>query len=456
MPVPPNRRPSRTLTSSMFPTLRALACLVLCAAAAAAQGAAPQPLDDLGAGLYQGEQGGLYPRGLNMLTGAYRIEGLTRAQRVVPLDALGHHAPEWGRIGVVLLGSTDTSVVAEQLRQLAAADPERSAAVVTANGAVAASIRSLASGRDRTWTLLPQLLRAAGLAPAQVQVAWLDATSALVDQPFPENARLLQEDLAAIVARARQELPSLRLVFVSSGAYGGYAGARAGRDAYEAAFAVKGLIEERLAASSGGASPAPWIAWGPYLWAAGAQPRSDGLTWQPSHFLVNGRQLSTAGAGQSARKLLEFLHLSAQARSWYLEDPGPGCLQPAMVSAFGASRVGEGAPALAASALPTVPSPEPLHIVVRDAPARAPGLFLVTVDPRGEAVLPDGPLILAPNRAQALPVLTDGGGRAAIELGRLRVPREKFCGLTVCVQFAAIDDDGMLVASPALRLQTGH
>ena len=96
--------------------IRALACLVLCAAAAAAsdvRAPAPAlPLNDLGPGFYSGEQGGLYPRGLNVLPGAYRYEGLERAQRVVPLDGLGRHAPEWGRIGLLLLGTADTRVVA--------------------------------------------------------------------------------------------------------------------------------------------------------------------------------------------------------------------------------------------------------------------------------------------------------------------------------------------------------
>jgi len=439
---------------------RALACLVLCAASAAASDAsAPSPalpLNDLGPGFYSGLQGGLYPRGLNMLPGAYRIEGLERAQRVVPLDALGRHAPEWGRIGLLLLGTADTRVVAEQACQLAAGDSERSAAVVTVNGAAGTSIRTMAAGSDRTWTLLPQLLKAAGLTRAQVEVVWLDATSELVEQPFPENARLLQQDLAAIVARAREELPSLRLVFVSSSAWGGYAGAGAASDSYESAFAVRGLIEERLSASAGeAASAGPWLAWGPYLWTAGEQPRSDGLRWGRDDFLADGRRLSPAGAAQSARELLEFLHVSAQARGWYLSEPGASCLQPALVSTFGASLVGDGAPAIAASALATLPSPEPLRIAVSAAPARAPSLFLVSLDPWGDAVRAEGPLLLAPEHAQAVPVLASASGHASLELGRMRLAREKFCGFTLCVQFVSADD-GALVASPALRIQTGH
>src|SRR5581483_1034790 len=44
------------------------------------------PLPDLGAGMYKGEQGGLYPGGANVPPKAHLDAGLKLAQQVVPLD----------------------------------------------------------------------------------------------------------------------------------------------------------------------------------------------------------------------------------------------------------------------------------------------------------------------------------------------------------------------------------
>jgi len=442
--------------------IRAFVFSLLCCAAAAARDDSPSParvlpLNDLGPGLYQGQMGGLYPRGLNMPPGDVRLAGLARAARIVPLDRQGHFAPEWGRIGLLELGTARTRVVAEQARQLIAADEGKSAVVVAVNGAAGTSLHPLASDGDHAWSLLPQLVASAGLTNEQVQVAWLDATGALDALPFPDNAHELQTDLAAIAAHARQLFPSLKVVFVSSGAYGGYAGPGPARDSYEAGFGVQALVAQQAGVAAGDAAsaPAPWMAWGPYLWADGGKARSDGLTWSRGDFLADGLQLSPAGAGKVAQRLVDFLHHDALARSWYLAEPGTSCPEPAMASTFGSSRVGDGAPSIAAGSLPILSSTEPLRIAVSGAPARARGMFLVALANQPGALLAEGPLLVAPDHAQALPVLADASGTARLDLGHAGLVRERFCGLTLAVQFACAEH-GELIASPGLRLQTGH
>jgi hypothetical protein len=83
-------------------------------------------------------------------------------------------------------------------------------------------------------------------------------------RPAAHNALGLKQ-AAAVVPR----FPNLRLVYVSSRIYAGYASSDLNPElySYQGAFAVKWLIEKQM----GGA---PWIAWGPYLWADGAIPRA--------------------------------------------------------------------------------------------------------------------------------------------------------------------------------------
>jgi hypothetical protein len=67
--------------------------------------------------------------------------------------------------------------------------------------------------------------------------------------------------------------------------YGGYAETPLNPepDSYETGFAVKDVIAAQIAGepklSYRGRSRAPWLAWGPYLWADGLRPRSDGPTY---------------------------------------------------------------------------------------------------------------------------------------------------------------------------------
>ena len=86
---------------------------------------------------------------------------------------------------------------------------------------------------------------------------------------------------------------------------------------------MKWLVEDQikgdpLLAYTGSAAPAPWIAWGPYLWADGLTPRSDGLTWACSDFNDDGIHPALNGRQKVTQMLLSFFKNDSVARSWFL------------------------------------------------------------------------------------------------------------------------------------------
>ena len=69
-------------------------------------------------------------------------------------------------------------------------------------------------------------------------------------------------------------------------------------------------------------SVSPWIAWGPYLWTDGMNPRSDGLTWSRSDVeSSDGTHPSQSGEQKVGAMLLAFLEQEPTARSWFLALP---------------------------------------------------------------------------------------------------------------------------------------
>ena len=157
------------------------------------------------------------------------------------------------------------------------------------------------------WMHVDRQLQRCEISAAQVQVVWLKTALAHEPRDFPENARLLQRTLRSIVGILGTKFPQLKLVYVSSRTYGGYSESDLSPEpiAYESGFAVKWLIEERINNPSPDKS-LPWVSWGPYLWADGLTPRSDGLIWERSDFEPDGVHPSAQGALKVATKLFEF------------------------------------------------------------------------------------------------------------------------------------------------------
>lgn len=159
------------------------------------------------------------------------------------------------------------------------------------------------------------------LTEKQVQAIWLKEAS-----PYPEGSGFaplcdisvstcantastteavhFEQQIGQIVRAARARYPNLKQVFLASRIYAGYIIIDKSPEsfAYEYGFSAKWAIQAQVNQIRGqGVDPvagdldyntgtAAWIAWGPYLWADGANPRSDGLVWLSSMYQTKDYQ----------------------------------------------------------------------------------------------------------------------------------------------------------------------
>jgi hypothetical protein len=134
---------------------------------------------------------------------------------------------------------------------------------------------------------------------------------------------MLRNHTLVVVRALASRFPNLRLAYLSSRIYAGYATTHLNPEpyAYEGGFAMRWVIEEQLAGRlpfTGPSRVAPWIAWGPYLWADGLTPRSDGLTWACNDLESDGTHPSSSGRQKVAQLLREFFTTDPTARPWFI------------------------------------------------------------------------------------------------------------------------------------------
>jgi len=290
------------------------------------------PLNDLGTGTYQGFEGGLYPGGASVRPAGHEAAGLAQAALVVPRDAAGNPDPAGGKIVLLSIGLSNTSIEFSRLMTLAAADPLKDPRVVLVNGAQGGwAAEDIVDPAAAYWSNVDARLAASGVTPAQVQAVWLKEANRAPTEPFPQDAQTLEGQLEIIAGVVRSRYPNARLGYLASRIYAGYAVTNLNPEpfAYESGFAVKGLIGNQIAGKpalnfdpAAGAVKAPWLSWGPYLWADGLTPRSDGLIWECSDFQSDGTHPNDAGADKVAGLLLAFLQTDSTTQGWYLAQPG--------------------------------------------------------------------------------------------------------------------------------------
>jgi lysophospholipase L1-like esterase len=269
------------------------------------------PLTDMGKRRYHGQRGGLYPNGSNQPPRGYLTQGLAAAKRVRPIK---------GRIVVLSIGMSNTTQEFQALIRSATGDTGINPAVKLVDGAIGGwDARRIAKSAAGYWRAVDRRLAAAGSSPKEVQAVWLKVAISGEDRQFPLDANALRANLRTIARTMARRYPNLRLVYVSSRIYGGYAVTALNPEpaAYDSAYAVRGLVQERMQGKVKG----PWIGWGPYLWADGLKPRADGLTWACDEFRKDGTHPSATGAGKVARLLLQFFKSDPTAKNWFSAAP---------------------------------------------------------------------------------------------------------------------------------------
>jgi hypothetical protein len=291
--------------------------------------------------LYLGKFPGLLYSGSNNPPADHDADGRKFASKIVPIN---------GKIVVIGIGMSNWTIelctgrdpikvpcTSNSFLARAAADPN-------VNHADLVLVDCAQGGHDaRRWvddtfgsyTTCDSRLAALGLRPDQVEgVLWKDGnefptvslSSSTVCSPTSAVDACKYELYMGEMARyvKRQRYPNTQELLLHTRIYAGYALSTLNPEpfAYEYGFATKWLVDAQIRQiRTGKIDPtagdlsyqaAPWIAWGPYFWASGATPRSDGLAWLVSDYSPG--DLTHPGPGGVTK-------VADQMMLWYLSSP---------------------------------------------------------------------------------------------------------------------------------------
>jgi len=297
------------------------------------------PVTEMGEGQYKGQTGGLYGGGQNTPPESHLKAAQEQTSLIQPLDANGVSS-ETGKIVLISLGMSNTTQEFSVFKKLADADPNKLPHLVIvdcAQGGQAARQWAYPGGnsnRPSPWVVMDQRLEKARVEPNQVQVVWMKQADISPAQygAFPAHAQVLRDNMRLILHMLKTRFPNLRVAYLSSRIYAGYATTALNPEpyAYESAFSVRWLIEAQITNdpnlnhdAAKGPVVAPLLLWGPYLWADGTTPRqSDHMVWLREDLGNDGTHPSTSGRQKVAQMLLDFFKADPNARPWFLKPAG--------------------------------------------------------------------------------------------------------------------------------------
>lgn len=323
-------------------------------------------------------QGYLY-NGSNSMLPAHDSDGKAAAARIQPLDVNGRPSKH-GKIVFLSIGMSNNDIefcggasfdsngdpcatqcappynqVESFMGQAATDSSVNHTTVAIADGALGGQTLdtwdpTTRYGYENYNRVKEKVLAPQGLTEAQVQSVWVKDTDEQPTTSLPSSradAYTAEGYLGDVVRAILTRYPNVQQVFVSSRIYAGYALTCLDPEpySYETAFSVKWLVQAQINQVNSGGQPdpiagnlnysqskgrvvAPWIAWGPYLWASGANPRSDNLVWcngqhgglcdgEIDYRLQDRTHPSTSGEQKVGTMLLDFMKTSPYT-GWFL------------------------------------------------------------------------------------------------------------------------------------------
>jgi len=310
---------------------------------------------------YLGYQGGLYENVSNTVPSDHGSVGQSRAAQVAPINGkivvlsitMSNGGDEWGRFITNYGTNSSINPAVALVNGENVQNPLCNYQVAFGNP------QGVCGGSDSTNAydyIYSNHLQPGGFSESQVEIVWLKHTDTIPTAPgltIPPSlpavdsssyAYQFEQHMAGALRGMHQRYPNLKLVFFSTRIFGGYCPSPCKSPepyAYENAFVIKWLIQAQINQADRGGPPdpiagtltytnSPWIAWGPYIWADGSIPRSDGLTWCAGSLSANppcsGEQdyqtdlLHPNATGQTkvADMLWKFFSTSAYTTPWFL------------------------------------------------------------------------------------------------------------------------------------------
>ncbi len=307
------------------------------------------PITEIGPGFFMGHQGGLYPGGSNNMPIAHLSAGKSMANSVKPLNEDGVVDFENGKIVFVSFGASTAGNTFNTFKATVNATPDLyNPCIKYVNLCMGGKgLESMIPPHNNYyWAYIADsLMQDAEISVNQVQVGWMKTASKDDSIPeFPLQPDSLYAKFIPSIKRIKENFPNMKILYISSHAYGGYAGELsdnadlAGEPAaYYGGFAVKWVIEDQIEGSpeldyTGVDAVSPWLAWGPYFWADGLTPRvADGLIWECEDYEPDGGgfHLSESGKAKESDMLIDFLYNHPSSKKWFRNGPKWSSCDPA-------------------------------------------------------------------------------------------------------------------------------
>lgn len=289
-----------------------------------------KPLTEMtAADKYKEEEGGLYGAGRNEPPPKHEAAAKEAMANIVLLDAEGKPAPD-GKIVLVSISMSNATQEFSVFKRIADSDPQKSPRLTIVDCAQGGQAMAQWARPDaRPWGEAQRRLAAADVSPNQVQIAWVKLANVGPSGELSQHGQKLYDDTLAVLQIAKSKFPNLRVAYLGSRIYAGYARSKLNPEpyAYEGALVVRWLLRDQMKGEAAlnfdaalGPVKSPLLLWGPYFWADGMTPRkSDGLIWERSDLGSDGTHPSDAGRQKVANMLLSFFKTDPLARTWFVK-----------------------------------------------------------------------------------------------------------------------------------------